>query len=122
MPLLHQSWDATRQNVDIFDFHAEDAARLGPLVRHWSSAFAINNYWRVAYLPLDEALGIILTLDEAVVAIETWVAEIDAVGLMMLWSTAGMSHVSGCPTMKPVVMGSLHCLQRLHMKSLCTGS
>ncbi|MCL2483352.1 MAG: nucleotidyl transferase AbiEii/AbiGii toxin family protein [Propionibacteriaceae bacterium] len=63
--------------VDIFDFRADEAAKLGRLVRHWPPTFAINDYWRAAYPPLAESLGITLTLDEAVATIEAWVAEID---------------------------------------------
>ncbi|MCL2470705.1 MAG: nucleotidyl transferase AbiEii/AbiGii toxin family protein [Propionibacteriaceae bacterium] len=63
--------------VDIFDFRADEAAQLGRPVRHWPPMFVINEYWRVAYPPLAESIGITLSLDEAVAAIDEWVTEID---------------------------------------------
>jgi hypothetical protein len=63
--------------LDIFDYRAEEARQLGRPVRRWPPVFHINDYWRLAYPPLAEALGITLTLEEAVTTMETWVVEID---------------------------------------------
>jgi hypothetical protein len=64
--------------IDIFKFRADEAAQLGRPVRHWPPVFVTNDYWRAAYPPLAEELGIALTLHQAVAAIEQWVSEIDA--------------------------------------------
>jgi hypothetical protein len=63
--------------LDIFDYRADEAAQLGRPVRRWPPVFQVNDYWRLAYPPLAESLGIKLTLEEAVAAVENWVQEID---------------------------------------------
>ena len=64
--------------VEIFDYRADEAEQLGRPVRRWPPVLHINGYWRAAYPPLAAALGVALTLEEAVAAVEAWVAEIDA--------------------------------------------
>ncbi|MDR1442993.1 MAG: hypothetical protein LBJ02_11560 [Bifidobacteriaceae bacterium] len=64
--------------VDIFDYRAGEAHRLGRTSRRWPPVFRANDYWRAAYPALSESLGVSLPLEEAVAAVETWVAEIDA--------------------------------------------
>ncbi|MDR2895791.1 MAG: nucleotidyl transferase AbiEii/AbiGii toxin family protein [Propionibacteriaceae bacterium] len=63
--------------VDIFSYRAAEAIQLGRTARRWLPAFHINSFWRLAYPPLAESLGITLTLEQAVSAVEAWVAEID---------------------------------------------
>ncbi len=62
---------------DIFRYRAAEAEELERPVRYWPPVFRINGYWRVAYPPLAETLGIALDVDEAVAAVEAWVKEID---------------------------------------------
>jgi len=64
--------------VDIFEYRAQEAAQLGLPVRHWPPTFTINDFWRMAYPPLAESLGITFTIDEAVSTVAQWVAQIDA--------------------------------------------
>ncbi|MCL2785139.1 MAG: nucleotidyl transferase AbiEii/AbiGii toxin family protein [Propionibacteriaceae bacterium] len=63
--------------VDIFEYRAGEAAQLGLPVRRWPPMFMINDFWRMAYPPLAESLGITLTVDEAVAAVAEWVAQVD---------------------------------------------
>jgi hypothetical protein len=62
--------------LDIFAYRADEAAQLGRPVRHWPPVFEINGFWRTAYPPLAEELGIALTVDELVAAMNAWVQEI----------------------------------------------
>jgi hypothetical protein len=62
---------------DIFAFRADEAAQLGRPGRNWPPRFHINEFWRLAYQPLANALDIGLSLKEAVAAVEAWVREID---------------------------------------------
>jgi hypothetical protein len=66
--------------VDIFEYRADEAEQLGRPVRRWPPTFHINDFWRVAYPPLAESLGITLTVEELVATIQTLVADIDRVG------------------------------------------
>ena len=63
--------------LDIFDFRADESVQLGRPARRWPPIFAITDYWRLAYPPLAESLGITLTIDQAVAAVQDWVVEID---------------------------------------------
>ena len=63
--------------LDTFTYRAEEARQLGRPVREWPPVFHINDYWRRAYPPLAEELGITFTIDEAVAVISAWVDEID---------------------------------------------
>jgi hypothetical protein len=62
--------------VDIFAYRAEEATNLGRATRHWPATFHINSYWRRQYTPLAASLGIGLSLEDLVAAVEMWVKEI----------------------------------------------
>ena len=64
---------------DIFAFRANEAAQLGRPARNWPPEFRINDFWRFAYPSLAGPLGIELSLEDAVAAVDAWVREIDQV-------------------------------------------
>jgi hypothetical protein len=63
--------------VDIFNHRAGEARQLGRPARRWPPVLHINDYWRLAYPPLAESLGITVPIEQAVAAVEAWVQEID---------------------------------------------
>lgn len=73
------SGDLKAACVDVFDARAVEATSLGLPARHWPPQLGTpNTDWVRNYPGLAESVGIPLTLDEAVAAINAWIAEIDA--------------------------------------------
>jgi Nucleotidyl transferase AbiEii toxin, Type IV TA system len=63
--------------MDVFNARAAEAATLGMPARNWPPRLvAPNSDWRRNYPTLADAVGITLTLDEAIEALNGWVREI----------------------------------------------
>jgi len=66
--------------LDLFDARAAEAVQLGETPRTWPPVVRANALWREQYPALAESVGLELTLGEAIARVQTWIAEVDAVG------------------------------------------
>ncbi|WP_419707944.1 nucleotidyl transferase AbiEii/AbiGii toxin family protein [Promicromonospora sp. NFX87] len=64
----------------VFEARAADAETLGRQARHWPPQVVAHPHWPKDYQRAAQDAGVEATLDEAVTAVNEWIAEIDGVG------------------------------------------
>jgi hypothetical protein len=65
--------------VDLFNARASEAIQLGEPPRSWPPTIQPNTLWREQHPTLAESVGLDLTLDEAIAAVQTWITEIEQI-------------------------------------------
>lgn len=66
--------------ADLFDARAREARTAGAVERAWPPALTAHPHWQVDYPGYAEQVGLALTLQDAVAALNDWIAVVDAAG------------------------------------------